>query len=60
MSAASGERTFSRLKLIKNYLRSAMTQDRLNSLAIMSIERSKEIGIKNILEEFKEQKLRNL
>ena len=39
MSVASAERSFSKLKLIKTYLRSTMSQDRLNGLAIMSIER---------------------
>ena len=36
----SGERSFSRLALLKNQLRSTMSQDRLNYLAIMSIEPS--------------------
>ena len=34
----TGERSFSVLKLIKNYLRSTMTQPRLASLALLSIE----------------------
>ena len=38
VTVASGERSFSRLKLIKNYLRSTMSQERLNGLAILSIE----------------------
>ena len=38
VSVASGERSFSRLKLIKNYLRSTMTQNRLNELGLLSIE----------------------
>jgi hypothetical protein len=38
VSVASGERSFSKLKLIKTYLRSTMTQERLSSLAILSIE----------------------
>jgi len=38
-TVASGERSFSKLKLIKNYLRTTMTQERLNSLAMISIER---------------------
>lgn len=33
VTVSSGERSFSKLKLIKNYLRSTMTQDRLNGLA---------------------------
>jgi len=36
---ASAERSFSKLKLIKSYLRSTMSQERLNGLAIISIER---------------------
>jgi len=32
------ERSFSRLKLLKTYLRSIMTEDRLSNLAIFSIE----------------------
>jgi len=38
VSNASGERTFSKLKLIKNELRTCMLQERLNSLSVMSIE----------------------
>ncbi|XP_067132434.1 zinc finger MYM-type protein 1-like [Centruroides vittatus] len=61
VSVASGQRSFSRLKLVKNYLRSTMTQDRLNSLAIMSIEsdEARKLDFQTILEEFTEQQLRN-
>ena len=38
VTVASGERTFSKLKLIKNYLRSTMSQERMNGLAMLSIE----------------------
>ena len=38
ISNCSGERSFSKLKLIKDKLRSCMTQERLNSLALLSIE----------------------
>ena len=38
VSSASAERSFSRLKLIKSYLRSTMSQERLSSLALISIE----------------------
>ena len=34
----SAERSFSGLKRVKNYLRSKMTENRLNSLAILCIE----------------------
>lgn len=40
ISVASCERSFSKLKLIKDYLRSNMSQARLSSLAILSIERT--------------------
>jgi hypothetical protein len=40
VSVASGERSFSKLKLIKTYLRSSMSQERLSSLATLSNENS--------------------
>lgn len=40
ITVASAERSFSKLKLIKNYLRWTMSQKkRLNGLAILSIEK---------------------
>ncbi|XP_028064728.1 uncharacterized protein LOC114267856 [Camellia sinensis] len=38
VTVATGERSFSKLKLIKPYLRSTMSQERLNGLALLSIE----------------------
>lgn len=38
VTVASGERSFSRLKLIKTYLRSTLSQERLVGLALISIE----------------------
>ncbi|KAA3480784.1 zinc finger MYM-type protein 1-like [Gossypium australe] len=38
MTVASAERSISKLKLIKTYLRSSMSQERLNGLTILSIE----------------------
>ena len=38
VTVASGERSFSKLKLIKTFLRSSMSQDRLVGLAMLSIE----------------------
>ncbi|KAG8434798.1 hypothetical protein GDO86_012953 [Hymenochirus boettgeri] len=38
VTVASGERSFSKLKLIKTYLRSTMSQERLVGLATISIE----------------------
>ena len=37
VSAASGERSFSKLSLIKNYNRSTMSQDRLNDLSTLNM-----------------------
>jgi hypothetical protein len=39
VTVASSERSFSKLKLIKNCLRSTMSQDRFCGLAILSIEK---------------------
>ena len=39
VTVASAERSFSKLKLLKNYLRSTMSQERLNGLAMWSIEK---------------------
>jgi hypothetical protein len=38
VSVASCERSFSKMKLIKNYFRSTMNQSRLSDLAVLSIE----------------------
>ena len=55
---ASGERSFSKLKLIKNYLRSSMSQDRLVGLAMISIEYDilNEIDCESVIKEFAEAK----
>ncbi len=57
-TVASAERSFSKLKLIKNDLRSTMLQNRLSGLAILSIEnaRSRELNTKDIVNEFAERK----
>ncbi|XP_039355879.1 52 kDa repressor of the inhibitor of the protein kinase-like [Mauremys reevesii] len=59
-TVASGERSVSKLNLIKAYLRSTMQEDRFNSLAIMSIEgdvmRSLQLG--HVLKEFAEEMAR--
>jgi hAT family C-terminal dimerisation region len=38
VTSATCERSFSKLKLIKNYLRSTMSAERLSDLAMLSIE----------------------
>jgi hypothetical protein len=51
---ASAERSFSKLKLLKNYLMSTMSQERLNGLATLCIEKKllDEIDIDGIVTEF--------
>jgi hypothetical protein len=39
VTVASAERSFSKLKLLKNYLRSTMSQERLNGLVTLCIEK---------------------
>lgn len=60
ITVASGERSFSKLKLIKNFLRSTTTQTRLNGLALLAIEHelANKIDIKDILKKFAELKVR--
>lgn len=60
ITVASGERSFSKLKIIKNYLRSTMTQERLSGLATLAIEYDvcHKIDFKQILKEFAEIKVR--
>jgi hypothetical protein len=60
VTVASAERIFSKLKLLKNYLRSTMTQDRLNGLAILCIEKKllDEIDLYGIIDDFVSQNVR--
>ena len=62
ISNVTGERSFSKLKLIKSYLRSTMGQDRLHSLALLSIECElvREINFKDIIEQFASGKTRKV
>jgi len=59
VSVASAERSFSKLKLIKSYLRSTMYQQRLNGLALLSIEKKNlnEINYDNLIDNFASQKI---
>ena len=56
----SGERSFSKLKLIKNYLRNTMGQERLSSLSLLSIEHEqlKDIEFNDVITSSAQQKVR--
>ncbi|GJQ71256.1 hypothetical protein Trydic_g10996 [Trypoxylus dichotomus] len=54
VTVASAERSFSRLKLIKTYLTTPMSQERLTSLATLSIEAdtTAKVNIEEIIDDF--------
>ena len=60
VSIASCERSFSKLKLIKTYLRSTMNQARLTNLACLSIERDITEGLNfdEVIKDFASMKVR--
>jgi hypothetical protein len=59
VTVASVERSFSKLKLLKNYLRSSMSQERLNGLVTLCIEKKllDDIDINSIIDDFVSKKL---
>ncbi|XP_076058380.1 uncharacterized protein LOC143035322 [Oratosquilla oratoria] len=60
VTVASADRSFSKQKLIKTYLRSSMGQDRLTGLAIISInhEVGKQVSYEEIIDNFASKKAR--
>ena len=62
VTVSSVERSFSKLKLIKSYLRSIISQERLSGLAILSIEKEmlEELEYKNLISQFASQKARKI
>ena len=62
ITVAFAERSFSKLKLIKSYLRSTMSQKRLSRLTILSIEKEmlEEHKYKNLIRNFASQKARKI
>ena len=51
-NALDMERTFSTLKLLKNYLRSTMNEERLNGLAMAKINKSVKITAEEVIKVF--------
>jgi len=62
INVARCERSFSKLKLIKNYLRSAMSQTRLTDLAVLAIDRELADGLNfdSVVSNFAERKARKV
>ncbi|XP_020415594.1 uncharacterized protein LOC109948089 [Prunus persica] len=54
VTVASAERSFSKLKLLKSYLRSTMSQERLNGLALISTESEllEKLDYEHLIDEF--------
>jgi hypothetical protein len=54
VTSCSSERSFSTLRRLKTYLRSTMTQERLNHLAVLHVHKhlSEELSIDNIADDF--------
>ncbi|XP_047124137.2 uncharacterized protein LOC101241093 [Hydra vulgaris] len=62
VTVASGEKSFSKMKLIKTYLRSTMPQDRLSSLGTLSIEKNiaENLDFSTLIKDFGDKKARKI
>jgi hypothetical protein len=60
VTAASAERCFSNLIVIKTYLRSSISQERLDGLTLLAIENeaAKELDTNDLLHKFADNKAR--
>lgn len=58
VTVATGERSFSTLKLTKSYLRNTMSENRLNGLAMMYIHSMIDIDVEQVIDEFARRKNR--
>ena len=54
VTSASCERSFSKMKLVKTFLRNSMNDDRLSDIALLSIEssRAEKVDLENFVDEF--------
>lgn len=62
VTTATAERSFSKLKIIKNYMRTTMTQERLTNLALLSIESDlcEQLDYSDLINSFSEIKARKI
>lgn len=60
VTTATAERSFSCLKRLKTDLRSTMTEERLNGLALLNIHKGIDVSIKNVIDRFASQKPRRM
>ena len=62
ISVASHECSFSKLKLVKTYLRSQMSDERLSGLAVLSIEQelAEELNFHDVIKDFDTRKARKV
>ena len=60
VTVASAELSFSKLKIIKTYLRSTISQDRLDGLALLAIENecAKQLNMDELIDTFANNKAR--
>lgn len=60
VTVASAERSFSKLKLLKNYLRNSISQERLTGISILNIEKSRtnELDLGKLINDFGNMKCR--
>ncbi|KAL6561543.1 hypothetical protein OROMI_017144 [Orobanche minor] len=62
VTVASAERSFSKLKLVKSYLRSTMSQERLNGLAMIAIENdmAEKVSYNDLIDDFASKNARRV
>ncbi|XP_059160104.1 zinc finger MYM-type protein 1-like [Physella acuta] len=62
VTVATAERSFSKLKIIKNYLRSSTGQERLHNLSLLGIEAkiAKQMDLKDVIRDFANLKSRRM
>lgn len=60
VTVAAAERSFSKLKLIKTYLRSTMMQEHLSGLAIISINHVVSNQLSYVVDDFAARKTRRV